>query len=56
MPNLIILKTNLDVWEAMTKGPVIVDGSIQKVQTLIAKVVTLLVTVIDIGNDRAGQT
>ena len=47
MPNLAVPKT---------KGPVTVDGSIQKVQTVVAKVVTILVPVIDIGNDQAGQT
>ena len=43
MLNLHELKTNNDVWEAMSKGPIIVDGNIQKVQVLISKGTGILV-------------
>ena len=37
MPNHHVPKTNNNIWDAMGKGPIIVDGNIQKVQVLISK-------------------
>ena len=57
MLNLHVPTTKNDVWEAMVKGPIIVDGNIQKVQALISKGIGILMRIIDdIGHGRATPT
>ncbi len=57
VPNLVIPKTNPEVWEALNKGAQIVDLSVQKIQALQVAAMGVLLRLIDqIGNDSAGMT
>ncbi len=57
VPNLTTPKTNTEVWEALPKGVQVVDATVQRIQSLQAAALSIILRIIDqIGNDTAGIT
>ena len=57
VPNLLVPCTNKSVWKDLSKGATIVDGQIQKVQTILGRALTILLKLIDeIGSGRGGSS
>ncbi len=57
VPNLAIPKTNPEVWEQLNKGVQIADLSVQKLMSLQAAALSIILKIIDqIGTDSAGLT
>ncbi len=57
VPNLVVPRTNPEVWEHLHRGTQMVDGQIQRVQLLQVNALSVILRIIDeIGTNRAGLT
>ena len=57
IPNMVVPKTNTEVWELLNKGVTIVDSSVQKIQSIqLAGLAALLRIIESVGNQTGDMT
>ncbi len=57
IPNMVIPKTNTEIWELMPRGTQVADNSVQKIQSVQVHALSALLAIIDaIGTGNGGCT